>query len=132
MQLQVEVEDELGLGADGGADVERDVGVPRLGGRGMREVFDTHGVAVRAEPSEKVLGGRLVDGTSENDPGVAGVVAGIVLAMHVQRDRRDRCGRWHRRRRGRGHDDGREGRGWPHPWSRSLSRTTGGAKRKGS
>ena len=52
----------------------------------MREVFDTHGVAVRAEPSEMVLGGRLVDGTSEDDPGVAGVVAGIMLTMNVQHD----------------------------------------------
>ena len=101
-----------------------------MGGRGMREVFDTHGVAVRAEPSEKVLGGRLVDGTSEDDPGVAGVVAGIVLAMNVQHDRRDRCGRRHRRGRGRGHN-GREGRGWPLPVVAKLVEDHGRSEAEG-
>ncbi len=85
---------------------------------------------MRAEPSEKVLGGWLVDGTSEDNPGVAGVVAGIVLAMNVQHDRRDRCGRRHRRGRGRGLN-GREGRGWPLPVVAKLVEDHGRSEAEG-
>lgn len=102
-QRRVGVEDTLGIGPDGGTDVERYARVLCPGSGGGRAVFDAHVVAVRTKPREEVLGERLVDGAAKNYPRVAGVVAGDVTGpIDVQNPRWDR-GRqrqWGRRRRG--------------------------------
>ncbi len=71
---------------------------------------------MRAEPSEKVLGGRLVDGTSEDDPGVAGIVAGIGVAGGIGGEEEEAI---------------QEGRGWPLPVVAKLVEDHGRSEAEG-
>ena len=72
-------------------DVEGDVGVGRLGSRGVINVVDAYGVAVAEEPGQGRSGGRKMNGADKDTP-----IVGCTIADVIGVTTEDEHGRWDR------------------------------------